>query len=247
MLQLTTTPATLLDHPLAKKTHRWLGLVAAIQLFIWTGSGLFFAIIPIEDIRGTHLIESPAIFRLGHTRLVSPSSLVRQHKELSNVRLDQVEIKQRLNTPVYVIKVEENWLVFNAETAKELALLTETEANSIASNHTYLPVLSATLVTALESGSEYRGGELPAWKIELEGSDHANLWIGANSGQVSAVRTTKWRIYDFLWSLHIMDYGDRDNFNSWLLRGFSLLGVLTILSGIILFISSVRRKKEVVR
>jgi hypothetical protein len=232
-----------LGQPLIKKTHRWLGLVAAIQLFIWTGSGLFFAVIPIEDIRGTHLIESPAIFRLGHTKLVSPSSLVRHYKELSTVRLDQIEIKQRMNTPVYVIKVEENWLVFNAETAEKLAPLTEIEANLIASNHTNLPIRSAILVTTLEPGSEYRGGELPAWKVALDGSDNAHLWIGANSGQVSAIRTTKWRIYDFLWSLHIMDYGGRDNFNSWLLRGFATLGVFTILSGIVLFVSSVGRRK----
>jgi len=134
-------------------------------------------------------------------------------------------------------------LVFNAETMEKLVLLTETEANSIASNHTHLPVRSATLVAELEPGSEYRGGELPAWKVVLEGSDKAHLWIGANSGQVSAIRTTKWRIYDFLWSLHIMDYGDRDDFNSWLLRGFSLLAVFTILSGIVLFILSARRRK----
>ncbi len=160
------------------------------------------------------------------------------------VRVDQVKIKQRLNTPVYLVQVEENWLVFNAETAEKLAPLTETEAQLIAANNTNLSIRSMALVTTVEPGSEYRDGELPAWKIELEGSDHANLWVGANSGQVRAVRTTRWRIYDFLWSLHIMDYVDRNNFNSWLLRAFALLGVFTILSGIALFIVSTRRRRR---
>ncbi len=161
------------------------------------------------------------------------------------ISLNQVEIKQRGNTPVYVVRKEDRWLVFNAETGEKLAPLTAGEAKVIAANNTDLPLGSMTWVAAVESGSEYREGELPAWKVELEGPDNANLWIGANTGQLRAVRTTNWRIYDFLWSLHIMDYQDRDNFNSWLLRGFALLGVSTILSGIVLFILSTRRKRRV--
>lgn len=226
-----------------RRFHRWLGIVAAVQLLIWTGSGLFFAVMPIETIRGSHLLESPAIFRLGHVSLVSPSSLVRHHKELSTVSLSQIQIAQRLNTPIYVVKTDKDWLIFDAETAAKLAPLTETEARAIASNNTSLAVKAMTWVATVNPGSEYREGELPAWRVELEGADHASLWIGANSGQVRAVRTTTWRVYDFLWGLHIMDYYGRDNFNSWLLRGFALLGVTTILSGIVLTISSIRRQK----
>ena len=226
-----------------RKLHRWLGVVAAIQLFIWMGSGLFFAVMPIDDIRGSYLLEQPAVFRLGHVKLVSPSSLVSQHQELSTVNLDQVQIAQRLNTPIYMVEAEAGWLVFNAETAEKLAPLTEQEARVLASNSTRLPVRSISWVSAVEPGSEYRGGELPAWKVELEGDAHANLWLGANSGKVEAVRTTNWRIYDFLWSLHIMNYGDREDFNSWLLRGFALLGLVTIVSGVVLFVLSLVRRK----
>lgn len=228
-----------------RKSHRWLGVAAAVQLLIWTGSGLFFAVMPLDSIRGSQLIKQPATLRLGYVSMVSPSSLVRQNKELSMISLNQVEIKQRGNTPVYVVRKEDRWLVFNAETGEKLAPLTAGEAKVIAANNTDLPLGSMTWVAAVESGSEYREGELPAWKVELEGPDNANLWIGANTGQLRAVRTTNWRIYDFLWSLHIMDYQDRDNFNSWLLRGFALLGVSTILSGIVLFILSTRRKRRV--
>ncbi len=245
MLLSTVAPmAYRLNLLLLRQIHRWLGLIAAIQLLIWMGSGLFFSLIPIEEIRGTHLVEKAAVFRLGHVKLVSPSSLVSQHQELSTVNLNQVRIQQRLNTPIYIVNIVENWLVFNAETAEKLMPLTETEVISMVSNITNSPVRSVTWVTEVARGSEYREGELPAWKIELNGPEHANLWVGANSGQVKAVRTTRWRIYDFLWSLHIMDYTDRDNFNSWLLKGFSLLGIFTILSGVVLFILSLRKRRR---
>lgn len=229
-----------------RKTHRWLGAVAAAQLLIWTGSGLFFAVVPIDAVRGTHLLAQPASFRLGYVALVSPSSLVRQHKELSMVSLNQIQISQRLNTPVYIIEAEEGLLVFDAETAEKLAPLSELEASALAASSASLPVRSASWVTAVEAGSEYRDGELPAWRVELVGPEQVNLWIGANSGKVRAVRTNTWRVYDFLWSLHIMDYNGRNNFNSWLLRVFALLGCITVVSGIVLLVLYLRRKKIVI-
>jgi len=229
---------------LIRKTHRWLGLVAAIQLLIWTGSGLLFSIVPIDDVRGSHLLQAPPTLRLGYVRLISPSSLVTQHKELAMLSLGKIQLQQRLYTPIYIAKLEDNWLIYHAETAEKLEPLTETEARSIASNSTELPILSATWVTEASRGSEYRDGELPAWKIKLKGVDETNLWIGANSGKISAIRTNTWRLYDFLWSLHIMDYVDRDNFNSWLLRTFALLGVITIVSGVLLFFISAKQRKQ---
>ena len=158
--------------------------------------------------------------------------------------LGKIQLQQRLYTPVYLVKREDELFVYHAETAEQLAPLTETEARSIATNSTQQPILTATWVTEVNPGSEYRDGELPAWKIQLQGVDEANLWIGANSGKISAMRTNTWRFYDLLWSLHIMDYVDRDNFNSWLLRAFALLGVITIASGLALFFISAKHRKS---
>ena len=199
---------------------------------------------PIDDVRGTHLLQPQPALRLEHVRLISPSDMVAQHQELSTLSLGKIQLQQRLYTPIYLVKLEDEWLVYNAETAQKLAPLTEAEAYSIAGNSTHLPILSATWVTEVSRDSEYRDGELPAWKIALKGVDEANLWIGANSGKMSAMRTNTWRLYDLLWSLHIMDYVDRDNFNSWLLRAFALLGVITVLSGVALFFISAKQRKR---
>ena len=44
---------------LLRESHRWLGLIAGIQLLLWTISGLYFTLIPIETIRGNHLLVEP--------------------------------------------------------------------------------------------------------------------------------------------------------------------------------------------
>ncbi len=239
-----TTRYASLNPTFIRKTHRWLGLIAAIQLLIWTASGLFFSIVPINDVRGTHLLQTPPALRLDHVRLVSPNDLVSKHRELAVVSLGKIQLQQRLYTPVYIVKLADGLSVYHGETAEKLPPLTESEALSVASNATHLQALSATWVTEVSQGSEYRNGELPAWKIELNGVDEANLWIGANTGKVSAIRTNTWRLYDLLWSLHIMDYVDRDNFNSWLLRIFALLGVIAVASGFALFFISAKQRKR---
>jgi len=38
-----------------------------------------------------------------------------------------------------------------------------------------------------------------------------------------------------LWALHIMDYEDRDNINNLLLKIFSVLALISSMTGIILF------------
>jgi hypothetical protein len=59
-------------------------------------------------------------------------------------------------------------------------------------------------------------------------------------GTVQKFRNDKWRVFDFLWMLHTMDYESRDEIGNLLLRLFSILGLITILSGFALYFTSSR-------
>ncbi|HYU15827.1 MAG TPA: PepSY domain-containing protein, partial [Candidatus Acidoferrum sp.] len=88
---------------------------------------------------------------------------------------------------------------------------------------------------------EYRDKPLPAWQVRLRDRPGTVVYVDAITGDVTARRNDIWRWYDFLWSLHIMDYRGRDDFNHPLLIGAALLAVLTVLSGLTLwFIRLVR-------
>ena len=106
--------------------------------------------------------------------------------------------------------------------------------------------LSAERITAVGPHDEYRGRPLPAFKIPLSGDGNPIAYVDAVSGDFQRIRHSQWRWFDFLWMTHTMDYQGRDNFNTLLLRGFSLLGLITVLSGFALaFVTSawLRRKK----
>jgi hypothetical protein len=42
----------------ASWTHKWLALIVGVQILFWFGSGLFFAISPIERVRSEHRIAA---------------------------------------------------------------------------------------------------------------------------------------------------------------------------------------------
>jgi hypothetical protein len=44
-------------HVLATKVHRWLAALIGIQILIWFGSGTIMAILPMEKVRGEHLLK----------------------------------------------------------------------------------------------------------------------------------------------------------------------------------------------
>ena len=55
------------------------------------------------------------------------------------------------------------------------------------------------------------------------------------TGDIAAIRSDSWRVWDLLWALHIMDYQDRDNINNFLLKIFSVLALVSSITGIVLF------------
>ena len=82
---------------------------------------------------------------------------------------------------------------------------------------------------------EYRVNPLSAYAISYDHPKNIVAYVDAKSGIFQKVRYSSWRIFDFLWMGHIMDYQGRDNFNNLLLRIFSVFGIFTVISGFTLW------------
>jgi len=184
-------------HAFARRWHRRLSVIIGIQLFLWTLSGLIFAWLPIEEVRGETLLAE------GHPqlRMVSAST-----------------------------EPAEGNLGSSAEA--ELPPMTQAEAKQAALTALLNPTEVASAEWIEQAPNEYRGGSLPAWKVDF--ADATTLYLDPITAKVNAVRSTKWRIFDFFWMLHIMDYDERDDFNSPLLIIAAAIGVLTSASGLVL-------------
>ena len=96
-------------------------------------------------------------------------------------------------------------------------------------------VTKVDYLSATNGHHEYRESPLPAYAIRFDHPSKTTVYVATEMGAVTKFRNEKWRIFDFLWMLHTMDYQSRDNIGNVLLRVFSILGLCTIASGFFLF------------
>lgn len=214
-----------------RKTHRYLGLFIGIQFLMWTISGLYFSWTDIDEIHGDQFLNEsfqPTAF----TDLISPEELK------VTETITSLELKDIAGEPYYW--VNGNYL-FNARTGEPKKMISNEEAAGIAEMRMQpnLEMEEITLITETGKHHEIRGQSLPAYAVSYKDNGNLKAYISARDGTFKSVRYRDWRWFDFLWMTHTMDYEGRDDFNNLLLRSFSLLGLITVLSGFLLwFISS---------
>lgn len=213
-----------------RKSHRYLGVFLGIQFLFWTSSGLYFSWTNLDEIHGDHfknLEQQPRAFQ----GLMAPSEL----PVSEGVR--SVEVRDINGEPFYWIN---NSSLFNARDGRAKESIDETEALYIAGLHMsdILEVAEVTRIEQVGKHHEYREKLLPAYVISYKGAENLKAYVSAIDGKFQTVRHRDWRIFDFLWMTHTMDYEGRDNFNTTVLRAFSLLGLITVLSGFVLWYTS---------
>lgn len=213
-----------------RKTHRYLGLFLGIQFLFWTISGLYFSWTDIDEIHGDHFKNmdyQPKTFN----NLISPSEL-----KVSN-GINTIELRDINNSPYYWVN---NSKLFSALDGSLRTTITKEEALYVAKNYMKSDLQVAKIEQINEVGKhhEYREKLLPAYVISYESDDALKAYVSIKDGKFQTVRHRSWRWFDFLWMTHTMDYEGRDNFNSIVLRAFSLLGLITVLSGFLLWYTS---------
>ena len=213
-----------------RKTHRYLGLFLGIQFLFWTISGLYFSWTNIDDIHGDHfknLDYQPQAFN----NLISPSQL-----DIDN-GVNTIELRDIDNTPYYWVNSKQ---LYNALDGSTKNSITKEEALYIAKLNIKndLEVESIEQINATGKHHEYREKLLPAFVISYKSNEALKAYVSVADGKFQTVRHRSWRWFDFLWMTHTMDYEGRDNFNTVVLRAFSLLGLITVLSGFLLWYTS---------
>jgi hypothetical protein len=222
-----------------RKTHRYLGLFLGLQFLFWTISGLYFSWSDIDDVHGDQFKNSeyqPKTFK----DLISPSDL-----KIAN-GIHSIQLRDINNTPYYW--VNENQL-FNAIDGKLKNRITKEEAVSIAEVYLKkdLKVTSVERIDVAGKHHEYREKLLPAYVISYSNDEVLKAYISIKDGKFQTLRHRNWRWFDFLWMTHTMDYESRDNFNTMVLRAFSLLGLITVLSGFLLWFTSSPTVRKVLK
>ena len=206
-----------------RKAHRYLGIFLGIQFLFWTISGLYFSWTNLDEIHGDHY-KNLEYEPLSFENLISPS-LIKIKESINSLEIRDINKK-----PYYFIN--KKWL-YSARTGVRKNELTKDEALYIADKYMKkgLVVKSIEKITKVGKHHEYRKKLLPAYVISYKSDDNLKAYVSILDAKFQSVRHRSWRWFDFLWMTHTMDYEGRDNFNTITLRAFSLLGLITVLSG----------------
>nr|WP_288980241.1 PepSY domain-containing protein [uncultured Allomuricauda sp.] len=222
-----------------RKSHRYLGIFLGIQFLMWTISGMYFSWTDIDEIHGDQ-------FKKQEQKQMVFSDLLGTGQLNSMQPIQSLELLEIAEEPYYWINEAK---LYNAKTGEGKEGITKEEAQEVAQRY-MLPELKIAAIKRIEevgNHHEYRGRPLPAYEISYKTDENLKAYVAIENGAFQTVRHRDWRWFDFLWMTHTMDYDTRDNFNTIVLRAFSLLGLITVLSGFLLwYISSpsVRRMKS---
>ena len=209
---------------IVRNTHKYLSFFISLQLFLWTISGIYFAFNKIELVRGEQ-------YRLTESFPVN-------FNEVNFSRSDVYQIKaiKRLDEIIFVVNASKGTEYLNA-LGTPVSKLSKSEVFEIVSSSSTLEPIDLEEISESSKGSEFRGRDLPLYKVtSLNDKDKKiNLYLNVFSGEITAVRSLQWRIWDLMWGFHIMDWQTRDKINNIFLKIFSILALVSSISGILLF------------
>ncbi|WP_340589246.1 PepSY domain-containing protein [Erythrobacter alti] len=222
------------------KWHIWLGWLVGVPVLMWTVTGLVMVWYPIEEVRGTHL-------RVESEQVLIPASLEPPPLETGE-GYRALRAAMQDGRPVWFATHADGRVErFAADAGGALPAIDEAYVRELAARQIVGGDNPVTVeqFSAEESPFDFRR-PVPSWRLTLD--DGAHVYVDAQTGEIAAVRTRFWRVFDFMWGLHIMDLQTREldqqsDFHHTILVLFAALAVLGSLLGCTLMFR--RRKARV--
>ncbi len=214
------------------KWHIWLGWLVGVPVLMWTVTGLIMVWHPIEYVHGDHLrAQLPPL----QTRaLVMP----RLDGTVRSVRLESF-----YDGPGWIV-VEEDGARFrySPRDGRLYNPVLEDDARAIAdAAYAGDAVLESLTYYPADSAPMDLRTPVNSWQARF--ADDTHIYIHSQTGEVLALRSGWWRVFDFVWGLHIMDLETREDTSHPILIVFAALGVIGSLLGCVLMFR--RRKARV--
>lgn len=213
--------------------HKWLTLIVGLQLLLWTVSGLVFAFLDHDEVASSSSLNPPAGAVLPRgARLAEPGVIAgSQAAGLVDLTL------QRLGEGwVYRLRFEDGIRLLRAEDGapfevdeplvRELAAARYAGTGALRS----VALRQPPVLEAREAGA--------VWEAAFDDAPRTRLYFSAADGGFVAARNDSWRLFDFFWMLHTMDYRGRDDFNHPLVILFTTGALWVGISGVFLLLQS---------
>ena len=201
-----------------RRLHKWVGLVLGLQFLVWTLSGAAMALLDMETVAGG-AVRSTAV-----PPPPAPGGWDRIRQSLGERTVTGIEVRPLLDRHVVEVATPAATLLFDAADGRPVRINAQLAARIAAAAH---PGGGAVRrVAALpELTLEVREHALPIWRVDFEDEADSSFYVSAATGRLLERRNDSWRLWDFAWMLHNMDYANRTSFNHPLIV-FAAIGIL---------------------
>ncbi len=205
-------------------------LFVGVQLLVWSITGAYMVVMDIHYIHGDSLVATKQKAIDFAEVKYSFRQLMADHSEAKDVELGLL-----LNQTVYRFNDGEQKVMLSALDGRQISPIDETLTMSIAKNkytNSKAVVAHVQLIT-VNPPRELSGRHLPTWRIDFDDFASPSFYISANSGQLVTKRHSYWRIFDWMFAFHVMDYIDEEADNK-LLLVFIVLAFIASIFGLVL-------------
>lgn len=204
--------------------HIWLGWIVGLPVLMWTATGLFMVLRPIEEVRGNHLRIERKAEPLAAGSLAVP---------VTTRPIASLSASAENGQPVIRAEFSDGTVGRFDGQGQELPPLDEAAARALVGREILggRSVIAARLFPVDQAPIDFRRA-MAVWQIAL--ADGTHVYVGQHSGRIEAVRTRWWRLFDFMWGLHILDPAEREDTSHPLLIGLAALSLIGALFGCLL-------------
>ncbi|MEP4889152.1 MAG: hypothetical protein ABJV04_03930 [Aliiglaciecola sp.] len=193
------------------------------------------SVIPLEKVHGDHLASKNLYHVIDNQQYLYSLDTLRL--KIADP-INRISYTTVLGEPYYSFQTASGERLFHGFSGELMTTINADEAALIAKQH-YLGdgnlVEQKLLDKAPMEASRNKG---KVWQLRFDDTWNTTLYVSPTNGKLTTIRSDLWRIFDFFWMLHIMDYDDREDFNNPLLITFSISALVFTLTGIILLFKS---------
>lgn len=210
--------------------HKWLMLFVGLQCVIWSITGAYMVVLNIDYIHGDSLVKQP-ILNLSSTNV--NYGLHQLYGEYP--KAEEIELTLLMDRAVYRFSENKQRFLLSADTGKLLSPISEDYAVAIAKQLYQKAEVTINHVSLISENPpfELSRRHLPVWRIDFDDFASPSFYISSRTGKLVTKRHTFWRVFDWMFSFHVMDYVEEDASNKLLLI-FSILALMASLFGVVL-------------
>ena len=219
--------------PWMRKIHRWIGLLIGLQLVLWMCSGLVMSLLDAERVKGREFRAASPGKPLWPANALSASDVLAK----TAAPVHSISTAWIFNQPIYRLAGEKGITMIDAIDGKDVELSAELAGRLAVASYTGpgRPGKAEWVEPSLET----RAHKGKVWRVEFSDAEDTTVYLSAQ-GDVLEHRNRSWRLFDFFWMLHIMDYVERKDFNNVLVVSTAIGGLWLALTGTWLLITSFR-------